>query len=60
MELFEFEVHLADNDDLKRGVTAREIVKVVVAEVGWWEAYQTAVDVAWRGGRMVTGCFWVL
>lgn len=56
---FEFEVHLADNADLKRGVTARQIVKVVVADTDWWAAYRTAVAMAWRGDRMVTACLWV-
>lgn len=59
MELFEFEVHLSDNDDLKQGVIARQIVKIVVADTDSWSAYQTAVAVAWRGGRMVTACLWV-
>lgn len=58
--LFEFEVHLASNDDLKSGVLATQIVKYVVADTDWWDAYQTAIDLAWRGNLMVTACHWVL
>ena len=58
-EVFEFEIHIADNDDLKAGVTAREIVKVVVADTDWRAAYRTAVAMAWREDRMLTACLWV-
>lgn len=61
MELFEFEVHVASNDDLKRGVTAREIVKVLVADTDSWAAYKVAVAMMWpeETDDMVTACWWV-
>jgi hypothetical protein len=58
--MFEFEVHLADNDDLKRGITAREIVKILVVDTDYWAAHHTATAMAWRGDRMVTACLLVL
>lgn len=59
MKVFEFEVHRASPDELKRGVVAAEVVKVLAAGVDLGDAYRAAVDVAWRPERMVTACLWV-
>lgn len=59
MHVFEFEVHTSTNDDLKVGALALMVSKILVADVDWWSAYKTAVAMAWRGDRMVTGCWWV-
>jgi hypothetical protein len=59
VELFEFEVATSTQDALKSGVLALDIRKILVAEADWWEAYQTAVAMSWRGDRQVTSCQWV-
>ena len=59
LSIFEFEVATSNHDALKVGVLALDIRKILVAETGWWAAYQTAVAMAWRGDRQVTSCRWV-
>lgn len=61
-EVYEFSVSTSTHDALKRGVTAVEWRKVLVAtDRGYWDAYQTALDIVWRGHRddhMVTAVLW--
>jgi hypothetical protein len=56
-EVYAFEVRRASNDELKQGITAAEVVKVLVSgEVTSWSAYKVAIAMAWRPDRMVTYC----
>jgi hypothetical protein len=54
-EVYEFEVHTATHA-MYRDVSVR---KILVADTDWWQAYKTAVAMAWRGGQQVIACLWV-
>jgi hypothetical protein len=60
MRIFEFEVATATMESLKDGVDKLDIRKILVGEDDWWEAYKTAVAMAWRGDRQVTSCSWIV
>lgn len=59
MTIYEFEVATATHESLKAGIDKLDIRKILVAETSWWEAYKTAVAMAWRGDRQVTSCIWI-
>jgi hypothetical protein len=56
MDVFEFEVHTATHAMHRETYDVR---KVLVADDDWWDAYKTAVAMAWRDGQQVVSCLWV-
>lgn len=56
----EVEIGLATHDDLRHGVTAGEIRKVLVAADTADEAVRTAIDMAWRGDQQITYAHYAL
>jgi hypothetical protein len=56
MEVFEFEVHTATHAMYRDTYSVR---KILAAGDDWWDAYKTAVAMAWRGGQQVVSCLWV-
>lgn len=61
MKIFTFYLSLATHEQIKQGLWRGEWRKTVVAANSGWEAYKTAVDMAWRqDDPQVTSCNYVM